>query len=130
MADRWTGPSSGDGPPALAAAVAKWLKSPRDLKVAWVIGREGQIYVRHNVYMNRIDLANFDIDARHQGKGIAYSVIAYCCGLPIKTVRIENILNKRWASKVREYRFEGRDTVVTDTWDGEVVTVDFVRSGS
>ena len=95
-------------------------------KIDWVHGREGKIYIRYSNYTDQIDLANFAIDVKHQGKGVARSIIASCCKLGVKTVRIENILNLEWAAKVREYQFPGRSTLIRSVWGEKLLTIDFV----
>lgn len=95
--------------------------------IDWIYGDEGKIYIRYSSYLDQIDLANFDIDAAHQGQGVAKSVIASCCKLGVKVVRIENIMNMEWGRKVREYQFPDRVTLVGQSWSDKMITVDFVR---
>jgi GNAT superfamily N-acetyltransferase len=93
----------------------------------WISADEGEIYVRYNAVLQRFDLSNISIDPEFQRRGIMKQVIEAVCATRVKTVRVENILNLKWAEKVQQYEFDGRQTTAWQELP-EAVIVDFVRS--
>ena len=116
----------------LALTVGKWLTTEMEREDSclgsneWIEGAEGRIYIRYTSRLDQLDLSNFSIDERHQRKGVAFFIIKLACTYPIGCVRVENILNEAWGRKVREYSFEGRETVVRYD-DGGLMSVDFIK---
>lgn len=122
--------------------VDKWLALPRTPfgHNAWIENHEGKVYIRYNAFMEKLDLASFEIKPRYRKKGVAKAVIEMAVKKDIKIIRIENISVPGWARKILRYKFPGRKVVIIGEEPGDLdliakgmtgklccVTVDFVR---
>jgi len=118
-------------PEAVSEQLDEWIaETPEDSplgRIGWIRRKTGEVYVRFNAHLGRIDLANFQIAERHQRKGLARAVIEIAVAKPVRVIRVENILNPTWADRVRRYRFEGRVTETTMVVGGRAVQVDFIQ---
>lgn len=116
---------------AFRTQIKKWLdQRPKQIfpNNIWVQAREGEIYIRFQLYFNRIDLANFSIKRKYWGKGIARSIIHDAIAQDVDCVRIESIQKDGWFEKVSKYQFDGFDTQIVDqSGDGFQFDINFVR---
>lgn len=108
---------------AISAKVDEWLAKGKSRigHVEWVKGREGEVYIRYNSYLEQFDLASFSILPKYRKKGVAKAIISMAVTKPIKKVRIENILVPEWAEKVMQYSFAGRKTRVVEEGTPSVI---------
>lgn len=113
----------------LSQQIDEWLtKPPRLVGLnVWLEGLEGKLYIRYNSYWDQLDLATFEIKRKYQKKGISKSLIELAVSKPIKIIKIENILVPKWAQKVAQYNFPGRETVIESSWAGQSTTIKFIK---
>lgn len=113
---------------AVRKILEEWIQGTKISNNAWISGKEGKIYVRYNRYFDRIDLASFEIKPKFQKKGVSKSIVLAAISMPVKTIRIENIVNKNWGKYLENYNLPGFETKTQSFGNEDICySIDFIR---